>query len=733
MPTGSNFDFPKLLAKKSILQVPTYQRDYNWKARTCDKLLEDLIDHALEESNQKETPYFLGNMIMQKEDEAWFLVDGQQRTTALTLIACAVRDLMVENEEFKLAHDLHETIIFNKEQNCFRFSPKSDSETHRNLGYYQSFCDLEYDITFTEVIEEDEPVYAKTNEFTPQRYIPENTKYQIEGIGEITVAKNLPCVKINRIPLEVDLHEDCKIDVGQTLKISSLDRTKYKQNINVNLSKRITVHYKRIHVNIKKRLKDYVAVEGHISSNFFKNLKAMLVNLSFTTTEFKTDEEAIYYFEIMNDDSNRLSLSSGDLLRAKIETINISEEYTQEHKEAIKNKFDTIETNLIAAGSYDYVSEFMWTWLLSRGKRVSKKKTWSYFKQLFEGSSGEDIVALMNTLANESQLFREITFPQTNDPEYGSLFSLFGVLKQHHPLMLNVYSSYKVYDNPNNTDYSSHLRRLTRIFSYFFLRGSILPELDERIPSNHLYNLVEAECKKIWSWDENVDDWRSHVRHGTPEKDKIVEFLNSFSSQVVDLVTGKPFKIEDGQPSEKFYEEDIGQANSKLILSNIEWYMRGYHEENNWTDGIEVEHILPQNPAKKTDNDVGEGFKDWSQFTTEEHKANKNLLGNRLLLPEGANKKLRNDSFTKKKELPSHGYSARAASWKLTKLVNNSDNWRVDEIRSYGIRYSKIAVHIFGHESFLQEEITIPTYENSRHLFETPLEMENLQLPPEEE
>ena len=103
-PDGNDYNFTRILAARDQLIVPRYQRDYDWRPATS-KLVEDLLNHALEVENQQADPYFLGNLIIQKDEVNWYLVDGQQRTTALTLFACAVRDTMLKPRNLVLLKD----------------------------------------------------------------------------------------------------------------------------------------------------------------------------------------------------------------------------------------------------------------------------------------------------------------------------------------------------------------------------------------------------------------------------------------------------------------------------------------------------------------------------------------------------------------------------------------------------------------------------------------------------
>ena len=734
-PDGEDYSLVTILSEKNVLMVPRYQRDYDWKRKTFDKLVDDLVEHALEpDINQETEPYFLGNLIIQKEVNEWFLVDGQQRTTALTLLTCAIRDLMIDNEQFAIAEKVHNKILY-KEGHGFRYSPKVGSDTKRFLGYYQSYKDIQYNIVFSEEITESTETYAVVEQFTPKRTIHQGTPFDIEGVGTIIIGGNIACEPKVRIQMEINLDENSIINQGQILEISLLDRTNYDVNHGpIDERRLVSVHYKRARNSVKKRLEQFVEDEEGNSSTFFRKLYRMLINLSFTTTEFEEVDDAIYYFEVLNDDSNRLSLSAGDLLRAKIETLSRDPDYTPEHQELMKSKLELIEENLKEDGSYDYISEFMWTWLLSRGKRVSKRKTWAFFKQLLEDEVGENIIAIMNTLAKESKLFREIYAPELGDPEFGGLFALSGVVKQHHPLLLNVYAAYKDFADENNNDYRAPLRRITRIFSYLILRGFILPGEDEKIPSNRLYKIVEQQCKSIWAWPEDADNWKDYVNSGHPTSERVAAFLDEFSNTVSEMVVDKPFLTDAGRPVEQLYQNPFSQSHSKLILSYIEWYLRGFHENPTWTDGVEVEHILPQKPKKYKPDEDGEGFVDWGQFSEEEHSMSKQLLGNRLLLPEGANKKLKNFGFTRKKEMQNHGYDARAASWKLVALVSQMfENWNVESINSLGKIYSGLTIHIFGHESFLQTDLQIDNFERFREQLEEYVELNIPDVGAEEE
>lgn len=82
-------------------QIPDYQRDYVWKTKTIEQLMEDLIHHYQKITSgenfiqQGLSGYFLGAMVVIPRDRGvQEVVDGQQRLTTITLIAAALHDLL---------------------------------------------------------------------------------------------------------------------------------------------------------------------------------------------------------------------------------------------------------------------------------------------------------------------------------------------------------------------------------------------------------------------------------------------------------------------------------------------------------------------------------------------------------------------------------------------------------------------------------------------------------------
>lgn len=87
-------------------KIPDYQRAYDWSEEKVRRLLEDCFNGFYYLSNNNsETPFtFLGTIILvtEKSPEATFdgssllVVDGQQRLTTLSLLSCALIEILIE-------------------------------------------------------------------------------------------------------------------------------------------------------------------------------------------------------------------------------------------------------------------------------------------------------------------------------------------------------------------------------------------------------------------------------------------------------------------------------------------------------------------------------------------------------------------------------------------------------------------------------------------------------------
>ena len=91
------------------LKIPDYQRIYCWDEKTIRVLWEDI------KNLNKEEKYRLGTIILQKVDDSFQIIDGQQRLVTLSLILATLHiegiSLLEESYQSKLAEDY---VAYNK-------------------------------------------------------------------------------------------------------------------------------------------------------------------------------------------------------------------------------------------------------------------------------------------------------------------------------------------------------------------------------------------------------------------------------------------------------------------------------------------------------------------------------------------------------------------------------------------------------------------------------------------
>ena len=82
-----------------FFEIPKYQRGYAWEISNVRDLFDDLVESIESSSN-----HYIGTIVLSKcedDDEKFFIVDGQQRITTLTmLIAVLIKSLPEKDAAF---------------------------------------------------------------------------------------------------------------------------------------------------------------------------------------------------------------------------------------------------------------------------------------------------------------------------------------------------------------------------------------------------------------------------------------------------------------------------------------------------------------------------------------------------------------------------------------------------------------------------------------------------------
>ena len=100
---------PQLTAETKTIQeifqreyvIPAYQRRYSWDKDQCQQLMDDLL-LFYDENTETSEQYFLGCLVIAKENNRWAVIDGQQRLTTLSLAIKAIFNRSQENRGLEL-------------------------------------------------------------------------------------------------------------------------------------------------------------------------------------------------------------------------------------------------------------------------------------------------------------------------------------------------------------------------------------------------------------------------------------------------------------------------------------------------------------------------------------------------------------------------------------------------------------------------------------------------------
>lgn len=83
----------KELLTNDNLKIPSYQRPYKWTTKNVNQLIDDVLIH------KEKSEYRLGTLVVHNHDGVSDIVDGQQRTITLTLIAYAITQKQNKTKE----------------------------------------------------------------------------------------------------------------------------------------------------------------------------------------------------------------------------------------------------------------------------------------------------------------------------------------------------------------------------------------------------------------------------------------------------------------------------------------------------------------------------------------------------------------------------------------------------------------------------------------------------------
>lgn len=113
-----------------ILEIPVYQRNYDWKKENCNQLFRDLKNNYVKYENRRN--HFFGSVIyiIDQDTDIRSIIDGQQRITTVALLLAAMRDMINSGEvvprDDKLCRQIDRILVHQDYGNVFIRPVKKD-------------------------------------------------------------------------------------------------------------------------------------------------------------------------------------------------------------------------------------------------------------------------------------------------------------------------------------------------------------------------------------------------------------------------------------------------------------------------------------------------------------------------------------------------------------------------------------------------------------------------------
>lgn len=666
--------------------IPDYQRKYVWPKKIITKLLQDIENHTKNYPNDVNNNYYVGALMRGPEKNSTSHVsDGQQRLTAIICISSALRDCLLENGEYVEAWELHKKIVHEK-LILAKSSEDFGTDSQVNWASKPRTCRL-----FSGRNTNGRKINPKMKYVpgTPPRLesnIPINLMWDVcevsfkqtgtmAGPCKLKI-KGEPSIQSNSFEI-ISPHSPitpsdskfsgCSI-FPNNCKVIGKDKNLEVLNGNI------------VNYNDWKK-SDNRAVDTYISSfNFLKKMNKegrtslshyakTVMNLNFTVSTFESEETAIQYFRVYNNDTTSIPLNPGDEMNAWVIEVTESK-FTDPHnnskKPIIKNiikNWKIVTDTLRKSGEKDFLPDFLNDYFIASKERISMKKTFVKYQEEYiqpkERSSGfkdgsmvssqytwnlNKIKNFISELAKAAKLYRKIVMPKHGDHLASRFRALNSVFKQYQPVMLACLKvSSEVCTPPQSKIANSYGLAL---FETLYVRGIILPKclkIGETLRSNtDVYPNITRWSRLIFNASNN----REILLALDNIKDEILLCLND--GKRIESFRDTTTNSRISKLEELKILRDTGDANnneSGLILLRLDAWKQGNCTPSNplklvfqdITD-LTTEHILPQN--------FGTGWGGFANVSQMEDSVQ--LIGNLMLLPSTVNSALGNSTFNEK-------------------------------------------------------------------------------------
>lgn len=174
---GAEYPIHKIFSDDFLFQIPPYQRPYSWTTEQAAALFDDIKAACEKASGSEPDPYFLGSIVLAKEDgsaEAK-VIDGQQRLTTLTILIAALAARLTPKDGAQLRKLLfQEGFSFIGAADVYRLTPRP-----RDVKFFRTYVQEPDGLTRISLLELAQLTDA-------QRNMADNAVLFVEKLGELT-------------------------------------------------------------------------------------------------------------------------------------------------------------------------------------------------------------------------------------------------------------------------------------------------------------------------------------------------------------------------------------------------------------------------------------------------------------------------------------------------------------------------------------------------------------------
>lgn len=307
-----------LVNDERFYQIPDYQRPYSWDKDNLADLIDDLVNSY---SLNKDENYFCGSLVLVNDEnsERFDIIDGQQRTTTFTILACVFRDIYFEKLGAKAKDYITSSIQDKYDENRRKLKFLTDVKYQNN---FEQTVLKKIDFKEIKNIEKD----IKDNKYLQNAYFLRN--FLIEKVDENKIEINDFIIWFyEKVVLTVIIcpSQDTAIQIFNVLNdrgmpLSSIDILKSSLMLELQDSKEDRNTFKSVWSEINSTLKfNDFDIEGMLTTYLYYKIA--------TNPKSRLDKELLAVFKKEKKDSLAIVNEIDKFSKAYIKLLTMNDKY----------------------------------------------------------------------------------------------------------------------------------------------------------------------------------------------------------------------------------------------------------------------------------------------------------------------------------------------------------------------------------------------------------------------